>query len=115
MPVPGPPLVCATAEGVAATKGMSPQPLPAAAGSTSWYDMADGHRFCPIHRGTRVPMVAAEPPAVKPVATDLHSSQSAAAVDRSRCGYCRGLVAPSHLSGRRMSDRLARILGSAEE
>ena len=49
------------------------------------------------------------------VATDGHSSQSAAAVNSNRFGYCRGLVAPSHLSGRRMSHRLARILGSVEE
>jgi len=77
--------------------------------------MTDGHRVCPTHRGTRVSMIAVAVVAVTPVATDRHSSQSAAVVNSSRCGSCQRLVAPSYLSGRRMSDRLARILWSVEE
>ena len=72
-------------------------------------------RASPTHRDTRLPTVAAAVGAMMPVTTDLHSSQSAAAVNCGCCEYCRGLVASSHLSGRRMSDRLARILGSVEE
>jgi len=112
---PRPPLFGSASEAVADTKGMSPQSMSATAGSTSLHAIADDHRVCPTLRGTRVPMVSAAVVAMTPVATDRHSSQSAAAVKSSRCGHCRGLVAPSHLSGRRMSDRLARILWSVEE